>query len=572
MMNQSAVCLDDTEVERLLSGEMGSARTSELEQHLTSCIDCREKLEHRVGDEGWWCDTQSSLRTGMLATQSIGNEEDAPERLLELLGPTDDPNMLGRIGSYEIVGLLGQGGMGAVFKGFDRSLNRFVAIKMLLPHLATSGAARKRFAREGQAVAAVVDDHVMAIHCVDEWQGVPYLVMTYSRGVSLQKRLNDKGPLEVREILRIGMQAAKGLAAAHAQGIIHRDIKPANIFLDQNVERVQLMDFGLARAVDDASLTRSGTLAGTPQYMSPEQARAETVDHRSDLFSLGSVLYAMCTGHAPFRAESSYSVLRLITDKEPRPIREINPDVPIWLCAIIGKLMAKQASERFDSAKEVSVLLEDCLAHVQQPTAIPLSEAVASVGPKNIRCPRIGKFIAAAAGAFALLFAGILIVLELGEGTLTIESELDDVPIRIMQGDKTVERLMVTKSGDSVRVAAGTYVVELETKLDGILVENSHISLKRGAMEYVKIRLSKKEIQSHSDEEVSRKLQDSKVADLPNASASKWQDVGSQLHDLDERFEKTEQEIERIWATVPLRVSLSVPSILSPTREQEIKP
>ena len=276
--------------------------------------------------------------------------------------------MLGRIGSYEVLGVLGRGGMGVVFKAFDAPLNRFVAIKMLLPHLAASGAARKRFAREGQAVAAVVDDHVMAIHCVDEWQGVPYLVMTYARGVSLQKRLSDNGPLEVREILRIGMQAAKGLAAAHAQGIVHRDIKPANIFLDQNVERVQLMDFGLARAVDDASLTRSGTLAGTPQYMSPEQARAETVDHRSDLFSLGSVIYAMCTGHAPFRAESSYSVLRLITDKDPRPIRQINSDIPEWLCTIISKLMAKQANDRFGSAQEVAQLLEDCLAHVQQPT------------------------------------------------------------------------------------------------------------------------------------------------------------------------------------------------------------
>ncbi len=378
-MNQSALCLDEADVERLLSGEMGSARTSELEQHLTSCIDCREKLEHRVGDERWWCDTQSSLRTGMLSTQNIGNEEDSPERLLDLLGPTDDPNMLGRIASYEIVGLLGQGGMGAVFKGFDRSLNRFVAIKMLLPHLAASGAARKRFAREGQAVAAVVDDYVMAIHCVDEWQGVPYLVMTYSRGVSLQKRLSDKGPLEVREILRIGMQAAKGLAAAHAQGIIHRDIKPANIFLDQNVERVQLMDFGLARAVDDASLTRSGTLADTPQYMSPEQARAETVDHRSDLFSLGSVLYATCTGHAPFRAESSYSVLRLITDKEPRPIREINPDIPEWLERIVMKLLSKSREDRFNSAELIAALLEGCLAHLQHPTLTPLPKNVSSL-------------------------------------------------------------------------------------------------------------------------------------------------------------------------------------------------
>jgi len=380
-------CLHDEEVGRLLMGEVDAARTSELEQHLANCIDCRQRLEQQVGDDGWWNETESSLRSQHVAPHVAASLRDAEDRpayatslgetrlrgsVLDLLGPTDDPNMLGRIGPYEIIGLLGQGGMGAVFKGFDRSLNRFVAIKMLLPHLAPSGAARKRFAREGQAVAAVVDDHVMAIHCVDEWQGVPYLVMTYSRGITLQKRLSDNGPLEVREILRIGMQAAKGLAAAHAQGIVHRDIKPANIFLDQNVERVQLMDFGLARAVDDASLTRTGVLAGTPQYMSPEQARAETVDHRSDLFSLGSVMYAMCTGHAPFRAESSYSVLRLITDKEPRPIREINPDVPDWLCLLISRLMSKSLDSRYANALEVADLLGQCLAHVQQPTSAPL--------------------------------------------------------------------------------------------------------------------------------------------------------------------------------------------------------
>lgn len=389
-MKLSAECLEASQVDSLLQGNLTPEEYESAQNHLELCETCRARVEATIGPEQWWSDVQSVLRSKALlhVAASLRDAEDGPafaashgetrlrESVLNLLGPTDDPNMLGRIGPYEIIGLLGQGGMGAVFKGFDRSLNRFVAIKMLLPHLAASGAARKRFAREGQAVAAVVDDHVMAIHCVDEWQGVPYLVMTYSRGVSLQKRLNDNGPLEVREILRIGMQAAKGLAAAHAQGIVHRDIKPANIFLDQNVERVQLMDFGLARAVDDASLTRSGTLAGTPQYMSPEQARAETVDHRSDMFSLGSVMYAMCTGHTPFRAESSYSVLRLITDKEPRPIREINPDIPDWLCVIISKLMAKQANDRFASAQEVAKLLEDCLAHVQQPSISPLPEVL----------------------------------------------------------------------------------------------------------------------------------------------------------------------------------------------------
>ena len=135
---------------------------------------------------------------------------------------------------------------------------------------------------------------------------------------------------------------------------------------------MKLTDFGLARAADDASLTKTGIIAGTPQYMAPEQARGESVDQRSDLFSLGSVLYAMCTGRPPFRAETSYGVLRRITDEEPRPIREINPDVPEWLCRIIARLTSKQPDDRFESAREVAELLEECLAHVQQPTAVPL--------------------------------------------------------------------------------------------------------------------------------------------------------------------------------------------------------
>lgn len=373
-MKSATPCLQASEIVALLSQADAGAQCELWEAHISACEHCRTAMAASIGGQDWWHEAEQSLMgISTLETHgSIENEGESIEELLKLLGPTDDPRMLGRIGFYEVLGVLGRGGMGVVFKAFDASLNRFVAIKMLLPHLAASGPARKRFAREGQAVAAVVDDHVMAIHCVDEWQGVPYLVMTYSRGISLQKRLNDQGPLEVREILRIGMQAAKGLAAAHAQGIVHRDIKPANIFLDQNVERVQLMDFGLARAIDDASLTRSGTLAGTPQYMSPEQARSEVVDHRSDLFSLGSVLYAMCTGHSPFRSESSYGTLRLITDKEPRPIRELNPDIPDWFCTIINKLMAKHVHERFQSAKIVAELLEACLAHLQSPAISPL--------------------------------------------------------------------------------------------------------------------------------------------------------------------------------------------------------
>src|SRR5262249_16179853 len=188
----------------------------------------------------------------------------------------------------------------------------------------------------------------------------------------LQERIDRAGPLEIKEILRIGMQTALGLAAAHAQGLIHRDIKPANILLENGVERVKLTDFGLARAIDDASVTQSGVIAGTPLFMSPEQAAGGAVDYRSDLFSLGSVLYTMCTGHAPFRASGTMAVMKRVIEDTPRPVRELNPEIPDWLEAIIAKLHAKKPEDRFQSAKEVAELLEQHLAHLQQPSQGPM--------------------------------------------------------------------------------------------------------------------------------------------------------------------------------------------------------
>lgn len=395
-MNDSIACLEPSQLRSLLTGDLPPDEIATAESHLSSCDACQQRIEAQVGAEEFWGDVCHSLNEPSDNVGADAGERNPMGSLLDMLGPSDDPAMLGRIGTYEIAGILGTGGMGVVFKGFDRALNRYVAIKMLLPHLAVSGAARKRFAREAQAAAAVVDDHVMAIHSVSQWQGVPYFVMNYSRGISLQKRLRDDGPLELCEILRIGMQAAKGLAAAHAQGLVHRDVKPANIFLDEGVERVQLMDFGLARAADDASLTRSGMLAGTPQFMSPEQSRAEKVDQKSDLFSLGSVMYAMCTGRVPFRAESSYAVLRQITDNAPRPIRQINTSIPEWLCDVIDRLMAKDAGDRFESAAEVADLLEHCIAHVQQPDEIALpAEVIPQVVASDKRGFGNWKWIAA---------------------------------------------------------------------------------------------------------------------------------------------------------------------------------
>ncbi len=291
------------------------------------------------------------------------------------LAPSEVPDHLGRLGPYEVVDRVGRGGMGVVYKGHDAALNRYVAIKGLAPQWASDPGARRRFTREAQAAAAVSHPHIITIHAVGEWRGRPYLVMEFLTGASLQHRIDEDGPIELKDLLRIGVQVASGLAAAHAQGLIHRDIKPSNIMLENELARVKITDFGLARAVDDTKLTQYGTLAGTPAYMAPEQARGEPMDRRSDLFSLGSVLYAMATGRAAFRGESSVEILRRVSDADPTPVRVLNPEAPEWLAQIIERLHAKDPADRFQTAGEVAELLERHLARLQDPSLPPVEHS-----------------------------------------------------------------------------------------------------------------------------------------------------------------------------------------------------
>jgi uncharacterized protein (TIGR03067 family) len=329
-----------------------------------------------LADSGSGTESMAATPDDVTVTRSdsTGGGEDS---ILTFLSPPRTPENLGRLGDYEIQSVIGQGGMGVVLKAVDERLNRVVAVKILAPQYAANAAARKRFIREARNIAAVVHDHVVAVHFVSgDNDPHPYLVMQLVQGVSLQERLDATGPLEPKEILRIGLQIAQGLSAAHKHGLVHRDIKPANILLENGVERVKITDFGLARAVDDASVTTSGVIAGTPMFMSPEQAEGKPVDARSDLFSLGSVLYALCTGRPPFRATGTMAVMKRVIEDSARPVREINPDVPDWLEAIIAKLHAKKPEERFQSAKEVAVLLEQHLAHLQQPSMVPMPAKV----------------------------------------------------------------------------------------------------------------------------------------------------------------------------------------------------
>jgi serine/threonine protein kinase/formylglycine-generating enzyme required for sulfatase activity len=301
------------------------------------------------------------------ATRTYGHEGAMPsddEAALGFLSPPTRPDSLGRIGHYEVLQVLGQGGFGIVFRAFDDVLHRVVAVKVLSPQMATTSPARKRFIREARSSAQVRHENVVQVYEVAE-QPLPYIVMEFIPGETLQQRLDRIGPVDVLEVVRIGRQIAEGLAAAHATDLIHRDIKPGNILLEGGAGRVKITDFGLARAADDASISQSGIIAGTPMYMAPEQALGAKLDQRADLFSLGSVLYQMAAGRAPFRANSTVAVLKRVAEDTPRDIREVVPEVPQWLCDIISKLHAKDPADRFQSAREVADVLADCEAQLK---------------------------------------------------------------------------------------------------------------------------------------------------------------------------------------------------------------
>jgi serine/threonine-protein kinase len=402
-MNRTRNC-PAASLDALLEGSLSAAEEEGLARHLDSCPRCRRDLAGRpvrlpggvVPSPAVLLAQEPALERAILELKTDLHKPPPTAGLAELLA---EPWHSGRIGPYQVREVLGRGGMGVVLHAFDPILGRPVAIKALAPHLAAMPAARRRFAREAQLIAAVRHDHIVAIHAVMEADGLPCLVMEYVAGVSLQQRLDEAGPVATDEILRIGAEVARGLEAAHRQGLIHRDVKPANILLEEGSGKVKITDFGLARAVDDASLTSSGVINGTPLYMAPEQARDERLDARADLFSLGSVLYTMCTGEPAFRAKSTPAVLRRICEEEPRPIRELNPAIPEWLEAFISGLHAKDPALRLGDAREAAEMLEQYREHRRRP-----SLAVAPVLPQRPKSlGRRGRFPASGALLLAML-------------------------------------------------------------------------------------------------------------------------------------------------------------------------
>ncbi|HEY4591630.1 MAG TPA: protein kinase, partial [Thermoanaerobaculia bacterium] len=289
---------------------------------------------------------------GFLATPA---HQAAVELLAETSGEAA-PLADRELGPYRLVREIGSGGMGVVYEAEDTRLRRRVAVKLLPPELSRDRGAKQRFLREARAASALDDPNICTVHDVGEHDGQLYIVMAYYEGGTLKERLAS-GPLPVSEARQVAIEVARALARAHEAGIVHRDIKPANVMLTDR-EKVKVLDFGIAKIRGDATLTRTGSSLGTPAYMSPEQARGEPVDGRTDVWSLGAMLYEMLAGRRPFPGDDERAVLSAIQSRKPEPLDHIRPEVSAALARTVAKALAKDPGERHANAAELLADLE----------------------------------------------------------------------------------------------------------------------------------------------------------------------------------------------------------------------
>jgi hypothetical protein len=495
-MPSASVCPDDGALRRLLLGQADGAEAERLEAHLARCPLCREtvhKITETLRAAGPAAAATTDVPLGMITRPSglpgeATVEQAAPaggERCAFLAAP-EGPGELGRLGPYRVLKVLGAGGMGLVLQAQDTQLVRLVALKVMKPEVAASAAARQRFQREARATAAVKSDHVITIYNVGEEHGVPFLAMELLEGEPLDQRLARGDRLDTAEVLRLGREMALGLAAAHARGLIHRDLKPGNVWLEAPDGRVKLLDFGLARAaVDDVQVTSSGVVVGTPAYMAPEQARGEKLDHRADLFSLGVVLYRLCTGEMPFKGDTMMAVLTALALANPKPVREVAPDVPPALADLVRRLLAKSPADRPQTAKEVAAAL---LALEREAAAPPPAPRPAGRGARGRR--RVGLGVAAAIlvallGPLAWFFGPTLIRIATNQGELVVEVEDPDVEV-VVKPDGVLVR---AGTEQTLIITAGDGVVEVRdpAKKDWALL-TKEFRLKRGGKEVVRVR------------------------------------------------------------------------------------
>jgi Leucine-rich repeat (LRR) protein len=527
-------CPEPEQLQRFLLGQLQGAEAEQLEQHLPSCRRCLS-----ISQTFHLCDTFVDLvRTGGSTSEAVLAEPDpvllqqlfrlgtplsgpgctvpadppprGPAQEVEqtvdlggLLAPPQEPGEMGRLGPYRVLKVLGTGGMGVVFLAEDPGLQRRVALKAMKASLAANSSAGERFLREARAIAAVQHDHIVTIYQVGTDRGVPFLAMELLEGCSLEDWLRKGRKPTLAQLLCLGREIAQGLTAAHTHGLIHRDIKPANLWLDATHKgRVKILDFGLARPVtDDLHLTQSGAIAGTPPYMAPEQTRGEPVDTRSDLFSLGVVLYRLCSGQLPFQGKDAVSTLLAVSTHHPVPPGRFDPDLPPELSDLVMRLLEKDPSRRPASAGEVVEslqALEKQLARRKESTeaTVPVTAAGPAGAASAPARPRHRSFTlvaAAAAGALALLAASLVLFWPTANGTVRLEINDADIQVAIDKGNITI----TGPESKNITLTAGEHALHVQR--GDLAFDTDKFTLKKGETVTLLVEFLKGKVQVVQD-------------------------------------------------------------------------
>jgi len=325
---------------------------------------------------------------------------------------------LTKIGRYEVAELVGEGAMARVYRARDPDIDRTVAIKLLKDDLCVDKEYVNRFLREARAAGAISHPNIVTIFDVGRHGDTPYITMEFMDEKSLGDVLTENAKMPVKRVLALGMQLARALDHAHRRGIVHRDVKPDNILMMEGAQTVKITDFGIARldSSDDLQKTNAGTVLGTPRYMSPEQAAGLSVDGRSDLFSLGAILYELLTGKKAFDSNNVATLIFQIMHKDPPQLRTVVPDVPVGLQRIVAKLLAKRADHRFQTGNEVAEAL------ARELTSLNAQEE--EVGRNKFMSLRV-KWAAMAGTAIAIIFTLSMIAVYYAESRVIRQQVLD---------------------------------------------------------------------------------------------------------------------------------------------------
>ena len=494
-----------------LSQAVANALRPELaQQNESEDAEIIENLMRRMANPNAFSDTRRSLSANDIM------RERAAEVLIHITAAAPETESLGMLAGFQLLELIGAGGTGVVFRARDLSLDREVALKVLRPSL--GDLARERFVAEARAAASIDHENVVTIYQVGEQDRLAWIAMKWVPGETLENRLKREGSLGEEETRRLATQVAAGLAEAHRQGLVHRDIKPANLWIGEADNKIRILDFGLVRATDNnPALTATGMLAGTPSFMSPEQAKGLDLDPRSDLFSLGCVMYQMFTGKLPFQSPTILATLQAIQAQQPASPIHVNPRCSTDLSDLTMALLEKQPSERIESAD----MLCRCLTAKRSDWPLEVRNYGAATGSsaKNTNAEGpvapstqttlskgfgTGKLIAAGLlGLFGFgswLFAPQIIRIMTDQGEVEIETDDENVAVEILENGKVV-RLLDVAPGASFQVRNGDYEI---SKVD-----------KDGKTEFEVVRVTENDKVSQPESEAGSSIADASSTTTP---------------------------------------------------------